>query len=139
MPGVSEIATCPPSPFVVDLSVLPSSTSSSYLSITLPACSIPAPVCKLWYCTTVLFKPLYCKIKHVFIFCLFFMQYLWEKYYKPFIVHYYIADYVNWVPRLTLMDLQTNWTYEHSQNRTHSYLGDLLYLYSHSCFLSITN
>ena len=63
----------------------------------------------------VFFKVLYCKIKNVsFIFCvcLFFMYYLCEKYYKPFTVRYYIADCVSWVLRLTLLDLQTNLTYE---------------------------
>ena len=34
------------------------------------------------------------------------MYYLCEKYYKPIIVQYYIADCVSWVPRLTC------WTYE---------------------------
>ena len=37
---------------------------------------------------------------------------LCEKYYKPITVQYYIANFVSWVPRLTLLDLQTNWTYE---------------------------
>ena len=50
------------------------------------------------------------------------MYYLCEKYYKPITVQYYIADCVSWVPRLTLLDLQTC-----SQNGTHSYVGDLLY------------
>ena len=40
------------------------------------------------------------------------MYYLCEKYYKPFTVRYYIADCVSWVLRLTLLDLQTNLTYE---------------------------
>ena len=40
------------------------------------------------------------------------MYYLCEKYYKPTIVKFYIADLVSWVPRLTLLDLGTNWTYE---------------------------
>ena len=66
---------------------------------------------QLLYCTTALFKVLYCKIKNVFfIFCLFFMHYLCEKYYKPITVQYYMADCVSWVPRLTLLDLRTNWT-----------------------------
>ena len=49
-----------------------------------------------------------------FFVCLFFMyQYcLCEKYYKPITVQYYIANCVSWVPRLTLLDLRTNWTYE---------------------------
>ena len=40
------------------------------------------------------------------------MYYLSEKYYKPITVEYYIADCVSWVPRLTLQDLRTSWTYE---------------------------
>ena len=40
------------------------------------------------------------------------MYYLCEKYYKPITVQYYIADCVSCVPRLTWLDLQTNWTYE---------------------------
>ena len=40
------------------------------------------------------------------------MYYLCEKYYKPITVQYYIANCVSWVPSLTLLDLQTNWTYE---------------------------
>ena len=40
------------------------------------------------------------------------MYYLCEKYYKPITVQYYIADCVSWVPRLTLLDLQRNQTYE---------------------------
>ena len=31
---------------------------------------------------------------------------------KPIIVQYYIADCVTWVPRLTLLNLRTNWTFE---------------------------
>ena len=69
-----------------------------------------SPVCQLLYCTTVLFKVLYCKMKK----CLFFMYYLCEKYYKPITVQYCIADCVNWVSRLTLLDLKTNWTYKHA-------------------------
>ena len=40
------------------------------------------------------------------------MYYFCEKYYKPITVQYYIADCVSWVSRLTLLDLQTNWTYK---------------------------
>ena len=52
------------------------------------------------------------------------MDYLCEKYYKSIAVQYYIADFVRWVPRLNLLYLGTNWTW----NRTHSYMGGLLYL-----------
>ena len=62
--------------------------------------------------TIVLLKVLYCKNKNAFsISCVcFFMCYLLGKYYKPITVQYDIADCVSWVPRLTLLDLQTNWT-----------------------------
>ena len=40
------------------------------------------------------------------------MYHLCEKYYKPLRVQYYTANCVSWVPRLTLLDLQTIWTYE---------------------------
>ena len=85
------------------------------------------------YCTTVLFKVLYCKIKNVFFIfcvCLFVMLYLCEKYYKPITVQYYIANCVSWVPRLTLLDLTNKLDLRtRSQNRTCSYVGDLLYRY----------
>ena len=37
---------------------------------------------------------------------------LCEKYYKLITIQYNIAYCVSWVPRLTLTDLQTHWTYE---------------------------
>ena len=46
--------------------------------------------------------------------CLFFMYYLCERYHKPITVHYYIADDVSSVSRLSLLDLGTNQTYEHA-------------------------
>ena len=60
-------------------------------------------------CFAVLFKVLYRQIK---MFSLFFVYYLCEKHYKPITLHCYIADCVSWVPRLTLLDLGINWTYE---------------------------
>ena len=52
------------------------------------------------------------------------------KSYKPITVQYYIADYVSWVPRLTLLDLMSKLDLRtRSQNRTHSYVGDLLYFF----------
>ena len=36
------------------------------------------------------------------------MYNLYEKYYKPTIVWYYIANCVSWVPKLTLLDLGTS-------------------------------
>ena len=44
------------------------------------------------------------------VFCLFSMFYLCKNYYKPIRAQYYTADCVSWIPRLTLLDLQTNWT-----------------------------
>ena len=116
--GVREMAACPPSLIVTivdDPSALPSPTSSpsSSQQLFLPVHSMPAPVCQPSYCTTVLFKVLYCKMKNVFFIfcvCLFFMYYLCEKYYKPITVQYYIADCDRWLPRLTLLALRTKWT-----------------------------
>ena len=63
----------------------------------------------------VLFKVLYCRILNVLFFvCLFSTYYLCEKYYKSITVQYYIVNCISWVPRLTLVDLQTTWTYEHT-------------------------
>ena len=57
-----------------------------------------------------------------------------EKYYKPVTVQYYIADYVIWVPRLTLLDL---WTW--SQNRSCSYIGILLHSQTFQFWLTFSN
>ena len=46
--------------------------------------------------------------------CLFFTYYLCEKHYNPIVAQYYVVDCVSWIPRLTLLDFQTNWTYEHA-------------------------
>ena len=68
--GISEIAAFSPSPLADDLSA--SSTICHLLSLLQsitppPAYSMPAPVCQLLYCTTILFKVLYYKIKNVFL------------------------------------------------------------------------
>lgn len=65
---------------------------------------MPAPAYQLLYCTTELFEVTY--------YCLFVIYCLCEKYYKLTTVEYYMANCVSWVPRLTLLDLQTNWIYE---------------------------
>ena len=59
------------------------------------------------YC---IFKALYCKVKNVLFV---FIYYLCEKYYKHITVQRYIADCVFWIPRLNLLDLQTNLIYKH--------------------------
>ena len=41
------------------------------------------------------------------------MYYWCEEYYKPTTVQYHISDYVSWILRLTLLYLQTSWTYYH--------------------------
>ena len=40
------------------------------------------------------------------------MYYLGEKYYKHIIVQCCVTNCVSWVPRLTLLDLQTNCPYK---------------------------
>ena len=70
------------------------------------------PMCANW-CTSVVYFSRYCKIKHFYFLCLFSMYYLHAKYYKPITVQYYTAHCVSWIPRLTLLDLQKNRTYEH--------------------------
>ena len=42
------------------------------------------------------------------------MYYWCGKYYKHITVEHYIADCVFWVPKVTLLDLQTNLTYKHA-------------------------
>ena len=110
--GISEIAACLPSPIPDSpLTLLsPTSSLSKQESVTLPACSLDVspyiPAVVLYYCTfqgTVL-QDLKCF--HYFL-CLFFMC-LCEKYYKPIIIQFSIADCVSWVPRLTLLSLETN-------------------------------
>ncbi|XP_057576166.1 alpha/beta hydrolase domain-containing protein 17C isoform X3 [Hippopotamus amphibius kiboko] len=67
--GVSDTAACPLSPIAGNPSALPPPTSSPSSSqyLFLPVHSMPAPVCQLLYCTTVLFKGLYCQIKNVLL------------------------------------------------------------------------
>ena len=58
----------------------------------------------------------YCTVRlkkfFVFVFMYVYMYHSCKNYYKPIAVQYYIAGCVSWVPRLTLLDLQTNWSYE---------------------------
>ena len=48
-----------------------------------------------------------CSLFFVFVF---YVLFLCEKYYKSFTVQHCIVDCVTWVPKLTLLNLQTNWT-----------------------------
>ena len=88
--GMSGIAAYPPSPVSYSPSALPSPTALFQLVTRLPVHLMPAPVCWLFYCTTIIFKVFYHEIK--IFFCLFFIYYLCEKYYKCIIVQYYIAN-----------------------------------------------
>ena len=56
-----------------------------------------------------------------------FMCYLCEKCYKLITIQYYIVKSVSLVPRLTLLDLGTNWTYEWAlgMGLTCSHVGNL--------------
>ena len=109
------IAACPPSAIADDLQLYHTALSpSSNQHFFLPTHLIPASVCQLLYYTTVLFKVLYCKIKNIYFLFVFFMHYLFEKYYNPITVWYYAASCVSWVPRLTLLASGTNLTYKHA-------------------------
>ena len=69
------------------------------------------PAVVLYYCIfqgTIRFKMF--SLFFVFV----FMYYLCEKYYKSILVQYHLANCVSWIPRLTLLDLQTNRIYEHA-------------------------
>ena len=71
----------------------------------------PGRQCSWYYCAfqdTVLYD------WKCLLLCFLFMCYLHETDYKPITVQYYIADSVSWVPKLTLLDLWTNWTYGRS-------------------------
>ena len=117
MGGVSDVEACLPSPIADDPSAdnpsaTPTSSPSSRWSLFLLIHSVLAPVCHLLYTTTVFFQILYCKIKNVYDLC--FLCIFCEKYYKPITAQYNIASCSSWVPRLTLLDLRTNWTYKHA-------------------------
>lgn len=115
--GMRKTAACP---HLLLLTVLPSTTSqllSLLQSVTLLAC-LKAKLC----CTTLLFKVMQYKIKNVFFVCVclfllllcvyvcsFLMYYVCANYYKPITEQYCIADSVTWIPRLNLLDFQTNW------------------------------
>ena len=64
-------------------------------------------VCQLLYYNFSRYCSIRLKMFSLFLFV--FMYYLCEKYYKHITLHYYIADYVSWVPKLTLLNLWTNW------------------------------
>ena len=77
------------------------SDTSCLFTLCQPLCASCCPV------TTVPFKVLCTAGLKVFCICSLFMCYLWGKYYKPITVQYYVTD---WVPRLTLLDLQIGLT-----------------------------
>ena len=63
-------------------------------------------------CTIVLYFLRYCTetLKMSYLLFVLYILFVW-KYYKPITVQDCIANCVSCVPRLTLLDLQTNWTY----------------------------
>ena len=92
--GVSETAACPSSVVADNPSALPALTSfpSCSQQLFLPVHSMPAPVCQVLNCTTVLFKVLDCKNKKgLFLHLFIFMYYLCEKYYKPITIQYWLC------------------------------------------------
>ena len=76
---MNEVAACPRSPIAENPSALLSpAVSPPPLSNFLPVHSMPTPECQLLYCTTVLFKVLYCNIKNayfLFVFALFLLYF----------------------------------------------------------------
>lgn len=75
-------------------------------------------------CVILLYTSRYCTERLNAIIDFGLMHCIFEKYYKPITVQSYITDPVGCVLRLTLLDLRTNWPYEHAR----SYAGNLLYL-----------
>lgn len=97
-----------PSNSAISYPLLPPANNSSCLFM------MPASGCQLLYCTTVLFKVLYCKTEHIFFIFVCFLYCLCKKYYKPITVQYFTADCVSWISRAILLDLQINRTYKHT-------------------------
>ena len=68
------------------------------------------------YCSVLLHTSKCCAIRFKMFslfFVFFYVLFAW-KYFKPITVQYYTANCVSWVPGLTLLDLKTNWTYQHA-------------------------
>ena len=65
-------------------------------------------------CTVLLYFSRYCTVRlkmFFFTFVFVFVYSLCEKYYKPISAQYCITDSTIWVPKRTLLDFQTSWTY----------------------------
>ena len=77
--GLSETAACPPP-------ATANNPSPTYLPPPASNSSCLFTRCQLLPYTIVFFKVLYCKIKNVLFFCLFFMYYFCEKHYKAITV-----------------------------------------------------
>ena len=59
-------------------------------------------------CTILLYLSRYCTVRlkmFSLLFVFLFIYYLWEKYYKPITVLYYIADCVSWEPKPNFVGL----------------------------------
>ena len=78
--------------------------------IPLLACSLTVSPCLP--AVVLLYFSRYWTVRFKMFHFLFSKHYLCEKYYKPIIVQYYVANCISWVPRLTLLGLRTNQPYE---------------------------
>ena len=90
-------------------------------------------VCQPLYascCTILLCFSRYCTIRFkMFYFYVYFlcMYYFFKKCYKPITAQYYTAYRISWVPRLTLLDLGTNRTYECTLRMEFVHMWGLIY------------
>ena len=79
-------------------------------------CSCLFTPCEPCMPAVVLFKALYWKIQKCFLYSLYLLLFIICVKSIINVLQYnsIIADYASWVPKLTLLDLQTNWTYKHT-------------------------
>ena len=79
----------------------------------LQADSLPSEPLGKPCCTVLLYFSRYSTIRLKMSIFVFYVLFVW-KYYEPLTVKYYVVSCASWVPRLTLLDLQTNWTWEYA-------------------------
>ena len=110
---VSDIAAHP-LPFPVSLQLSSPTPPSSSHWLLLPVHSMPALRAHRWTALHCFSRHCTVRWKTPYCLCLFIIYHLWEEYYKPIAVQYYIADCVSCVSRLILLDLWKNWTCEYT-------------------------
>ena len=105
--------SCNSNGLVYNTSKSPTNKSSRFELAKMQTC-LPAPVCQLLYCTTVLQGTVRLKMFSLF-WCLFFLctHYLCEKYHKP--IMYLYSDSV--IEYFGLFVGLTNWTCQHTLRR----------------------